>query len=120
MNNSKHLLLSEGVLIEQHLNNRIFFTGIGKELSKHPTTISKEVKESSIFNSSATYGRPYNDCINRNSCTSSNTRGKLGCRNQICKSCAFTNHLLTLTSLQFNKYLHIYITHPKTSRPESI
>lgn len=91
MNKNKHLLLSERLLIEQHLNNRISFKGIGRELSKDPTTIAKEVKNHLCFKSSGAYGRPFNDCVNRNSCTSTNVCGKLGCRNKVCKFCASTS-----------------------------
>lgn len=91
MNKNKHLLQSERVSIEQHLNNRISFKGIGRELSKDPTTIAKEVKNHIYFKSSGAYGRPFNDCVNRNSCTSTNVCGKLGCRNKVCKFCASTS-----------------------------
>lgn len=91
MNKNKHLLLSERLLIEQHLNNRMSFKGIGNELSKDPTTIAKEIKNHIYFKSSGSYGRPFNDCINRNSCTSTNICGKHGCRDRMCKFCAATS-----------------------------
>lgn len=91
MNKNKHLTLSERVLIEQHLNNRMSFKSIGRELSKDPTTIAKEVKNHMYFKSSGAYGRPFNDCIYRNSCTSTNICGKHGCRDRMCKFCASTS-----------------------------
>ena len=91
MNKNKHLLLSERLLIEQHLNNRMSFKGIGKELSKDPTTIAKEVKSHIYFKNSGAYGRPFNDCINRNSCTSTNICGKPICRDRSCNFCAATS-----------------------------
>lgn len=63
MNKNKHLSLSERAMIEQHLNNRMSFRGIGRELSKDPTTIAKEVKNHIYFKSSGAYGRPFNDCL---------------------------------------------------------
>lgn len=91
MNKHKHLSLSERSVIEQQLNNRISFKGIGRELSKDPTTIAKEVKNHIYFKSSGAYGRPFNDCVNRNSCTSTNVCGKVGCRNKVCKFCSSTS-----------------------------
>ena len=91
MNKNKHLSLSDRSTIEQLLNNRISFKGIGRELSKDPTTIAKEVKNHIYFKSSGAYGRPFNDCVNRNSCTSTNVCGKLGCRDRSCKFCATTS-----------------------------
>ena len=91
MNKNKHLSLSDRSTIEQLLNNRISFKGIGRELSKDPTTIAKEVKNHIYFKSSGAYGRPFNDCVNRNSCTSTNVCGKLGCRDSSCKFCATTS-----------------------------
>ena len=86
MNKNKHLTLSERILIEQHLNNQLSFKGIGRDLSKDPTTIAKEVKNHTYFKSSGAYGRPFNDCINRNSCTATNICGKLGCRKNFVNS----------------------------------
>ena len=59
MNKNKHISLSERAMIEQHLNNRMSFRGIGRELSKDPTTIAKEVKNHIYFKSSGAYGRPF-------------------------------------------------------------
>ena len=91
MNKNKHLSLSERVIIEQHLYNRISFKGIGRDLSKNPTTISKEVKNHLSFKSSGAYGRPFNDCIYRSTCIETKICGKLGCRNKVCKLCASTS-----------------------------
>lgn len=83
MNKNKHLSLSERAMIEQHLNNRMSFRGIGRELSKDPTTIAKEVKNHIYFKSSGAYGRPFNDCLSRNTCIATNICGKLGCRKKV-------------------------------------
>lgn len=91
MNKNKHLTLSERVMIEQHLHNRMSFRGIGKELSKDPTTIAKEIKNHIYFKRTGSYGRPFNDCIHRHSCTSSDLCGKPGCRDRMCKFCASTS-----------------------------
>lgn len=91
MNKNKHLSLSERIMIEQHLNNRKPFRGIGRELSKDPTTIAKEVKNHIYFKNSGAYGRPFNDCLGRNTCIATNICGKLGCRKKVCKFCSSTS-----------------------------
>ena len=42
--NQKHLDLSARIIIEQHLNNGDSFRSIAIELSKDPSTISKEIR----------------------------------------------------------------------------
>lgn len=88
MNKNKHLTQSERVSIELHLNNHLSFKAIGRELTKDPTTIAKEVKNHIIYKSSGAYGRPFNDCLLRNSCIVTDICGKAGCGNRPCKFCA--------------------------------
>ena len=45
--NQKHLDLSARIIIEQHLNNGDSFRSIAIELSKDPSTISKEIRRHS-------------------------------------------------------------------------
>ena len=47
--NQKHLDLSARIIIEQRLNNGDSFRSIAMELSKDPSTISKEVRRHSII-----------------------------------------------------------------------
>ena len=47
--NQKHLDLSARIIIEQHSNNGDSFRNIAIELSKDPSTISKEVRRHSII-----------------------------------------------------------------------
>ena len=47
--NQKHLDLSARIVIEQHLNNGDSFRSIAIELSKDPSTISKEIRRHSII-----------------------------------------------------------------------
>lgn len=56
MNKNKHLLNSGRVLIELHLNNRLSFNAISRELGKDPTTIAKEVKNHIRYKKSGCYG----------------------------------------------------------------
>ena len=90
MNNNKHLLQSERVIIEMQLSNRQSFKSVGRVLDKDPTTISKEVKNHIFYKKSGAYGRPFNDCLHRNSCSASRICGKAGCRNKLCKFCNST------------------------------
>jgi IS30 family transposase len=110
MNKNKHLSLSERVIIEQHLNNRISFKGIARDLSKDPTTISKEVKNHISFKSSGAYGRPFNDCIYRGTCIESKICGKLGCRNKVCKFCASTS--CTMYCIVYQKEICRHLNKP--------
>ena len=52
--NQKHLDLSARIIIEQHLNNGDSFRSIAIELSKDPSTISKEVRRHSIIRERST------------------------------------------------------------------
>ena len=91
MNKNKHLTQSERLMIELFLNRKFSFKAIGRELLKDPTTIAKEVKNHIVFKSSGSYGRPFNDCLSRNSCIVTNICGKKGCHNRTCKFCASTS-----------------------------
>lgn len=89
--NNKHLLQSERVTIELLLSNKQPFKSIGRELDKDPTTIAKEIKNHIAYKKSGSYGRTFNDCVLRNSCTASFVCGKTGCRNRLCKFCVSTS-----------------------------
>lgn len=49
MNKNKHLTQSDRLMTEHHLNNKLSFKAIGRDLFKDPTTISKEVKNHISF-----------------------------------------------------------------------
>jgi len=87
MNKNKHLISSERVLIEVHLCNKLSFKAIGRELGKDSTTIAKEIKNHIRYKRSGGYGRPFNDCLHRNSCSVTNVCGKSGCRRKLCQFC---------------------------------
>ncbi len=110
MNKNKHLTLSERIMIEQYLNTRMSFKAIGRELSKDPTTITKETKSHMVFKSSGAYGRPFNDCTHRNSCTSKNLCGKRGCFDRLCKFCASTS--CTTCCLVYQKEVCRHLSYP--------
>ena len=90
MNKHRHLQESERNSIESHLNNRLSFRSIGKELGKDPTTISKEVKNHIYYKKSGAYGRAFNDCLIRKDCTIKHLCDKKGCKNKHCCFCSIT------------------------------
>ena len=91
MNKNKHLISSDRVLIEVHLCNKLSFKAIGRELGKDSTTIAKEIKSHIRYKRSGGYGRPFNDCLHRNSCSVTNVCGKSGCRRKLCQFCHSTS-----------------------------
>lgn len=88
MTDNKHLNLSQRITIEQSLNKRFSFKAVGRVLGKNCTTISKEVKSHRQFKKIGTYGRAFNDCNYRFTCTLSGCCDNPSCRNNFCKFCA--------------------------------
>lgn len=88
MSNNKHLDLSLRINIEHSLNNRLSFKAIGRDLGKSCTTISKEVKNRRQFKKNGAYGKAFNDCTLRFSCTYSGCCDNTACKNNFCKFCA--------------------------------
>ena len=110
MNKNKHLTPTERSNIELHLNNRLSFKAVGRELSKDPTTVAKEVKNHISFKSSGAYGRPFNDCIYRNNCTETKICAKFGCRNKVCKFCA--SNSCTMYCIVYQKEICHHLSKP--------
>lgn len=88
MANNKHLSLSERIIIEQLLNSRYSFKAIGRELSKDCTTISKEVKNHILFKKTGCFGKAFNDCLNRSTCSLHSLCPTNNCGNRLCKCCS--------------------------------
>lgn len=86
-----HLTQSDRIIIEQLLNNRCSFRFIAQELSKDPTTISKEVKNHILYKQIGAYGKAFNNCLHRYGCTLSGLCSKPGCRKKLCWNCATTS-----------------------------
>jgi IS30 family transposase len=91
----KHLNLSQRIIIEHSLNGRLSFKAIGRDLKKSCTTISKEVKNRRNFKKIGAYGRAFNDCIHRFTCTFSGCCDNPACRNTFCKFCAHCHKVCT-------------------------
>ena len=64
----KHMLYDELYIIETDLNNGESFKSIAKHIQKDCTTISKCVRNNYITVRKGVYGRPFNNCLNRNKC----------------------------------------------------
>jgi transposase, IS30 family len=88
MSKFKHLILSERIVIERMLKDSCSFKAIGRELSKDCTSISKEVRNHFIVKKTGSYGRAFNNCIHRFSCTKSYICSSPLCRNRYCRFCS--------------------------------
>lgn len=64
----KHLTLEDRFAIGNLLDKNYSFKGIGTELGKDCTTISKEIRSHIIFKKTGSYGHPFNACLHRLSC----------------------------------------------------
>ena len=78
MADQKHLTRDSRHTIERGLNDGFSFKEIGRQLGKDCTTISKEVRNHRVFEKTGCFGRHFNNCENRKTCSVS------GC----CNSCA--------------------------------
>ncbi|HVI40464.1 MAG TPA: IS30 family transposase [Anaerovoracaceae bacterium] len=88
----KHLTLEDRFTISNLLDGNYSFKGIGTELEKDCTTISKEIRSHIVFKKTGSYGHPFNACMHRFSCDvrmlcspCSSGRNYHFCR--FCKSC---------------------------------
>lgn len=84
---SKHLSLSDRILIEKFLHHDYTFASMARKLDRSPTTISREVKRYRVFSSRFSTIRD-NDCTEYQSCIRNNLCkvDKFGCFIR-CKLC---------------------------------
>ena len=68
-----HLTLDDRITIENHLNNNISLKQIGRDLNKHSSSISREIKNHYITKNTGSVGRAFNNCLFRRVCPN---RGK--------------------------------------------
>lgn len=87
MTKHKHLTLSERILIEKGLNERMSFRSIARSIAKDCSTISKEVRNHLVFKKSGAFGRAFNDCANRFGCTLQHLCPDPGCKGGPCRHC---------------------------------
>lgn len=82
---SKHLTLDDRYEIYSGLNEGRSICSISRDLKKHPSTITNEIRKHYISMRSGGYGRAFNDCLLRYSCKKRNdTRTATPCY-LICK-----------------------------------
>ena len=92
-NMSKFFTYEERLTLQKHLKDGKSLKFIAKELDKHPTTISREIKKYSSEVATGYPGYPYNACKNRMNCRKRNICGKDCSRKsvQYCKLCRECN-----------------------------
>ena len=84
----KHITLEERITIQNELNSRKSFKAIAKKLGRAPSSISREIKRHIEQKKSGGYGRHFNDCAKRFSCTLENVcQGAFPCSRKICRNC---------------------------------
>jgi IS30 family transposase len=84
----KHFSLEERITIQNELNSCKSFKAIAEQLGKAPSSISREVRRHVEQKKSGSYGRQFNDCTNRSSCTLENVcQGVLPCSRKLCRNC---------------------------------
>jgi len=80
--------LEERITIQNELNSRKSFKVIAEQLGKAPSSISREVRRHIEQKESGGYGRQFNDCASRSSCTLENVcQGALPCSRKLCRNC---------------------------------
>ena len=87
MSTNNHLSLDERIKLEQYLKESKSFKSIGRELNRDPTTVSKEVKHHILFKRIGSYGKAFNNCLHRFTCTHSYICSSPYCRNRYCRFC---------------------------------
>lgn len=88
MSNFKHFTLNERITIEHMLKDSFSFKAIGRELNRDCTSISKEIRKHIIYKKKGSFGRSFNNCINRFTCTKSYICDSALCRNRYCWFCS--------------------------------
>lgn len=92
---TKFFTYEERLILQKHLKNNHSFKEIGRELIKHPTTISREVRSHMFELASGYPGAPYNPCRNRGFCKRKNLCGRQCSRNSAsyCRFCQKCNEV---------------------------
>ena len=83
-----HFSLEERTIIQNELNSRKSFKSIAEQLGKAPSSISREVRRHIEQRESGSYGRHFNDCANRFSCSLEDVcKGTFQCSRKLCRNC---------------------------------
>jgi len=84
----KHFSLEERITIQKELDTQKSFKTIADQLGKAPSSISREIRRHVEKGKSGNYGRCFNDCINRLSCSLENVcKGAVPCSRKLCRNC---------------------------------
>ena len=84
----KHFNLEERIVIQNSLDSQKSFKTIAEQLGKAPSSISREVRRHIEQRKTGGYGRKFNDCINRSSCSLENVcKGEFYCSRKFCRNC---------------------------------
>jgi IS30 family transposase len=88
MGTFKHFSLEERITIQNELNSGKSFKALAEQLGKAPSSISREVRRHIEKKESGSYGRQFNDCVNRSSCTLEDVcQGAVPCSRKFCRNC---------------------------------
>jgi IS30 family transposase len=88
MGSFEHFSLEERITIQNGLNSSKPFKVIAEQLGKAPSSISREVRRHIERKETGAYGRHFNDCANRSSCTLEDVcQGTFPCSRKICRNC---------------------------------
>jgi IS30 family transposase len=88
MKTFKHFSFEERATIQSELNSRKSFKAVASQLGKAPSSISREVRRHIEQKKSGSYGRHFNDCANRFSCSLENIcQGAFPCSRKLCRNC---------------------------------
>ena len=90
---AKHLTYDDRLTIEGLLKSASSLSGISRELSRHKSTISREITLRSTIKKIGCYGHSYNACIHKYDCDMKNICLEIKCikRNKLCRFCAKCN-----------------------------
>jgi IS30 family transposase len=97
----KHLTFSDRVYIEQSLINGLNFSSIGSFINKDPSTISKEIRRSSIITPARNEIVSCNRCMSKTICSKNHCCRKKDCT-KLCKNCFREDP--TLSCISFEPY----------------
>ena len=88
-----HLTLQERSIICVRITQGASFSQIAAELGKDPGTISREIKKHRVEMEIGSYGRNYNPCVHKRTCTKTNLCKICSNPSKRCSFCKFcTNH----------------------------
>jgi IS30 family transposase len=88
MDTFKHFSLEERSVIQDELSSGKSLKAIAEQLGKSPSSISREIRRHIKQKESGSYGRQFNDCVNRYSCSLENVcQGAFPCSRKLCRNC---------------------------------